>query len=172
MSDDIFQTTTLDPRTPRRTYLVTYSQADLQKYPTREVFGKSVAEAFDSGESKHKVTCWACCLEPHKDGGYHYHVSIKLTGAKRWKSVKDKFAEQNVQLHFSDHHTNYYSAYKYVSKSDKEVFHSAQHPNLTEVSSPRTKKCVDALRRKPKSSTRDSENNQCTKPCKIGFKIV
>lgn len=171
MSDDIFQSTNLDSRTARRTYLVTYSQADLQKYPSRQIFGESVAQALNAGESKHKVICWACCLEPHQDGGQHYHVSIKLSGPKRWKSVKDKFAdEKNVQLHFSDHHTNYYSAYKYVSKSDKELVHSPNHPNLTEVSSPRTKKCVDALRRKRKSTSRvpcESEEPLNEKPAKL-----
>ena len=42
----------IDKSKPRRSYLVTYSQADLQKFPTRESFGEAVAAAFTSKRSK------------------------------------------------------------------------------------------------------------------------
>lgn len=58
-------------------------------------------------------------------------------------------------LHFSESHDNYYSAYKYITKSDGEVFHSNEHPNLKDIGSPKTKNCVKAYRasKKRKSST-------------------
>lgn len=39
----------------KRQYLVTYSHADLEKFPTRESFGRSLAEGFDAGTGKVKV---------------------------------------------------------------------------------------------------------------------
>ena len=76
----------------RRSYLITYSQADLTKFATRESFGTEVENFFNMGSGKVKVSHWACCLEPHKNEGHHYHMSIKLTGPKRWIGVKEKFS--------------------------------------------------------------------------------
>lgn len=42
----------IDKKTVRHTYLVTYSQADPQKFATREILGETVAEAFNSGSGK------------------------------------------------------------------------------------------------------------------------
>ena len=158
-TDDDFQASQLDPRIPRRTYLITYSQADLSKFPTRESFGREVVSAFDQGSGKVKVIQWACCLEDHQNGGQHYHMCLKLSGAKRWKSVKNSFAEKKgVQLHFSDHHNDYLSAYRYVIKTDQNVLKSSNHPNLEQVASPRTKNCIQALRAKRKSSQTTAPN--------------
>ena len=68
----------------RRTYLVTYSQADLNKFPTQQSFGKMLEEHFNGGSGMAKVTHLACCLEEHQDKGLHYHVSLKLTAPKKW----------------------------------------------------------------------------------------
>lgn len=170
---DDFQTDFLDPRTVRRTYLVTYSQADLTKVPTRKDFAKLVKNAFNSGTGKIKVLHWACCLEEHQNHGKHYHLSIKLSGAKRWKKVKDDINQShNIVLNFSDKHDNYYSAYKYVCKSDNNVCHSKHHPNLKNIASPVTKKPTQALRaeRKRKSLEKSIEPPQkstCSKPNRI-----
>jgi hypothetical protein len=65
----------------RRTYLVTYSQADLSKFPTRESFGQQVVAYFNEGSGKVEVQHWACCLEPHEIiSGLHYHLCVKLSG--------------------------------------------------------------------------------------------
>ncbi len=121
----------MNNRTLRRVYLVTYSQADKLKFPSRQHFGKAVEEALNSGTSKVKATYWACCLENHQDGGEHFHVSIKLTGPKRWLPAKKYLSEHyGISVHFSDNHDSYYSAYQYVSKSDTSVFHSREHPML------------------------------------------
>ena len=67
-----------------------YSQADQDKFPTRFSFGEAVENAVNSGYVKAKVEYWACALENHADGGEHFHLSLKLSGPRRWVAVKDK----------------------------------------------------------------------------------
>ena len=52
----------------RRTYLVTYSRADLELLPTRESCGLTIAEVFDSGTSTVKGVYWVSTLENDQDG--------------------------------------------------------------------------------------------------------
>ena len=133
----------------RRSYLITYSQVDKSKFPTRESFAECIVKHFNEGKSKAEVHHYACCLEDHEDGGEHYHVALKLSAPKRWLSVKEAMMEHyNVSVHFSASHDSYYYAYKYISKSDEEVFKSPGHPNLDDIGSPRTKKCIAAYRKK------------------------
>ena len=73
---------------PRRSYLITYSQADLNKFPTRQSFAAAVCEVFTSERSKFRPQHWACCLENHGDDGFHYHMALKLTGPKKWLECK------------------------------------------------------------------------------------
>ena len=61
--DNYFQSEKLPARTARQTYLITYSQADLTKVPSRKDFGRLVKTAFNRGSGKIKVLHWACCLE-------------------------------------------------------------------------------------------------------------
>ena len=75
----------------RRTYLATSSQAVKSKFPTRESFGEEIAKYFDMGLPKAKTDYWACTLEPHKEGGEHYHFSIKLSGTKAALVLKITF---------------------------------------------------------------------------------
>ena len=69
----------LSARTVRSVYLVTYSQVDVNKFATRESFGQAVKESFESGNSKVNVNHGACCKENHKNGGFHYHVALKIS---------------------------------------------------------------------------------------------
>ena len=156
-----FQSSSLPARTNRRTYLVTYSQADRKKFPTRKSFGECVVEEFNIGTGKVKVEYWACCLEPHKESGEHYHVVVKLSGPKRWMVVKNRLMEKfSVSVNFSEGHDNYYAAYRYIKKMDEEVYHSEGHPNLSEIGSPRTKNSTKALREKRKQAReRNNETN-------------
>ena len=75
-------------RLPRRTYLITYSQADLLKFPSRKQYGKCIKTHFNKGSGKVKVQHWACSLEKHQNGRNHYHVALKLTGPKRLEVCK------------------------------------------------------------------------------------
>ena len=117
-----FQSTQMDnSRLPRRTYLITYSQADLLKFPSRKQFGKCIKTHFNKGSGKVKVQHWACSLEKHQNGGNHYHVALKLTGPKRWKSVKESItSSEGIVVNFSDQHDNYHSAYRYICKEDHQ----------------------------------------------------
>ena len=49
---DEFQSSSLDRRTVRKMYLVTYNQATSIFFPTRENVGQSVADVFNKGSSK------------------------------------------------------------------------------------------------------------------------
>ena len=51
--------------TNRRQYLITYSQADLLKFPNRQSFGETVVSCFNN-TGKVTVDYWACCLEEHE----------------------------------------------------------------------------------------------------------
>ena len=157
----------------RRTYLVTYSQADLSKFPTRQSFGEQVVAYFNAGSGKVEVGHWACCQESHDTtAGVHYHLSLKLSGPKRWKRVKEKLEDNHgVVVNFSDGRDNYYTAYRYVTKQDAEVYHSVGHPNLNEIGSPKTKNCIRAYRsaRKKRSLSVDAQkkNAEKEKPGKV-----
>ena len=157
--DDFQSNQLINPRNERRTYLITYSQADLSKFPTRESFGQMVEEQFNAGTGSAKVNHWACCLEEHKDEGSHYHVSLKLTGCK-WLKVKNAITKQHkLTVNFSDNHDNYIAAYKYMCKTDDEVAHSNGHPDLSDVGSPRTKKSTKAYRQSRKRAHEVDEEN-------------
>ena len=93
-----------------------------------------------------------CCtglaaLEPHKTTGQHYHVLLKLSGPKRWMSVKDYITKTHgIVVNFLDKNDHYYSAYEYVCKCDADVFHSEGHPDLKDVAPPRTTTSTQAYR--------------------------
>ena len=103
----------LQPAKVRSVYLITYSQAYLSIFSDRKSFPDAVCEAVMNCEGpKTKVIQWTCCQENHKkQGKQHYHMAIKLHKIKRWlpiwKYLKNKWS---VYVHFSNRHTNYYSA--------------------------------------------------------------
>ena len=122
-SEDEFQSSSLNPRTLRKTYLVTYSQANRLLFPTRESFGQKVAGTFDNGASQVKVVHWACCLESHQNGGDHYHVALKLSGSKRWKGVKASLSKDcGIEVHFSDKHNDYWTPLNTSTRVTKMFF--------------------------------------------------
>ena len=148
----------------RRTYLITYSQIDVKKFPTRESFADVIVKVFNQTTAKSKITTYAVCMEPHKDGGDHYHMCIKLSGPRRWKGVKTELLrDYKISVHFSDRHTDYYTAYKYVTKSDKNVVKSEGHPDLDAIGSPVTKKCMNAYREK----SLKRKSTECVKTSEI-----
>ena len=69
---------------------------------------------------------------------------MKLTGCKKWLSVKNRIAERHgIQVNFNDKHNFYLSTYRYVCKSNQQVAHSENHPPgpLT-AASPKTKNSI------------------------------
>ena len=160
----------LNPRIGKRQYLVTYSKADSNKFPTRESFAKAIVDCFNSGGGKIKVTQWACAKENHQREGFHYHCAMKFNGVKKWIGVKRAFeAKHGVVLHFSDTHNHYVTAYRYICKEDNGVAHSPGHPDLTAIGSPRTKACTAAYRQKRRklgatASSTESDTPQPPRP--------
>ena len=139
----------LDANAVRKVYLITYSQANLKTFPSRESFANCVVEAFLYQESRVKVVHWVCSMEPHKDGSKHYYFAIKLSKNKRWKPAKKYLLKYNrISAHFSNKHENYFSAYNYATKHDKDALHSAAHPNLANACSPKTKLGTQAIRKR------------------------
>ena len=92
----------------RQVYLVMYTQADLKKFPTRRCFAEAVIRSFHGTNAN--VLHWVCCREVHKNGGYHYHMTIKLDRCKRWLPAKNYLKdEQDISVHFFNVHYNYYT---------------------------------------------------------------
>lgn len=147
----------------RRSYLVTCSQVDKTIFPTRESFAHCVSNAFDNAPGKVTVKHWACCLEKHKMSGEHYHMSVLLSGPRRWKKIKESvMANYGAVLHFSDKHDNYDWAYRYVCKVDKHVVLSPGHPNLANIGPPKTNRCINEYREKARKRKLDTNKAECS----------
>ena len=127
----------------RSVYLVTYSQVDKEKCETKDEFAQMVCNEFLDC----RVTQWVCCEEDHLEtSGTHYHLALKLDRVKRWKSVRQKLQDKyNFCVNFSDHHSNYYTAYRYVTKGENFVT-SENHQEY--ISSPLTSKASRSRKRK------------------------
>ena len=135
-NDDNFvlESRELDARSVRKVYLITYSQVNKELFPTRRSFVDAVLQSFNDCN----VVQWCCSLEQHISAGVHYHMAIKLDRNKRWFSSKRFLLERcGISVHFSEIHTNYYSAWKYVTKEDRHYIQSLDHPDLTNIGPPR-----------------------------------
>ena len=116
-----------------RTYLITYSQASLDLFPTREEFGKACVAAFGGTEA---VKYFCVGREPHANGGYHYHVSILLTKPQRWHGARDRLTQSGADVNFSTSGKMYAGAYFYTTKQDKDFYHgnaSIPHPRRDQI---------------------------------------
>lgn len=151
---------------------MTYSRADLKAFPTREIFGTALVNCFN-GSGKVTVDYWACCREEHEStSGYHYHACVKLSGPKRWGPVKNALTKQHgIIVNFSESHDCYHSAYKYVTKTDKDVYISDNHPELENIGSPKTKTCMRAYREKYTEKRKlekvNKKDTTSKKPCRL-----
>ena len=131
------------PRDTKRTYLLTYSQADLARVPTTDFFAGIVLEALEQGKSTAQLIKWAACREPHADGGKHYHLIMQLSKPRKWSPlfqyIKDKWGF-NVNFQYTTQ--GYLRGYRYVIKEKPSecVVHSPDHPDLTSARSPQSTK--------------------------------
>lgn len=159
----------LSTQSLRAAYLITYSRANLDKFPTRQSFGDAVASAFRDAKGKVVPLQWACALETHKDGvSKHYHVSILLTAARRWNPVKEILKERHgIVVHFQENDAGYESAYEYLCKEDSEIYHSEGHKNIQQIGSPATKKAMNsyAERRRKRCSLEEEESAALSDAC-------
>ena len=130
-------------REVRQVYLITYSQADTAKFPDRESFACAVVGSFRAPSAS--VLHWCCSQESHKKSGVHYHLCLKLNKSHRWLPSKNYLKETyNITVHFSSVHINYYSAWKYVTKEDRNFVQSENHPDLSNNAAPSTMKAHEA----------------------------
>ena len=125
----------------RIVYLITYSRADVVKFPSKESFSHAVIEVWQ--KIGVRVLQWVVSIEGHHNSDsangdntnqYHYHMAVKLAKRARWFQIR-KYLDDNfgIQVNFSDCHNTYYSAYRYVTKEDNEPLHSSGHPDLSEI---------------------------------------
>ena len=157
----------LDSRSIRRVYLITYSQADLVKFPTRRSFADAVLVSFSGVPAS--IQQWCCSQEEHQSsGGKHYHMAIKFNRNQRWLSSKRYLSKHNVNgisVHFSAVHDNYYSAWKYTTKQDKDALESEGHPDLSNTANcPKTSQATKKRRLRAKrvaNYTRDMLEGEC-----------
>ena len=114
----------------RSVYLITYSQADIEKVESRTQFSDMVLDSFCRNGNV-TVLRWVCSKDEHKDQGHHYHIALKLDRQKKWLSVRKHLHQKfGVKVHFSDNYSNYYEAWKYVTKEDNNYILSEGHPDL------------------------------------------
>ena len=108
--------TSFNPLSGRREYLITYSKTNTSKFPKRESFSEALVVKFNSGKSVDKVQLWSRFKEQHGNGGIRYHCVLKVAENKKCKSLKENISKKhNITLHFSDNiistlvHTNIYA---------------------------------------------------------------
>ena len=107
-----------------------------------------------------EISHWVVSKEGHAvtDDGemnmFHYDMALKLAKRGRWLQVR-RFLDKtfSIQVHFSDGHNTYYSAYKYLTK-DTKCLYSEPHPNLS--SPPKTEWALASKKRKAR------EKNTCS----------
>ena len=156
-SCELENTKTLDNSDVRSVYLVTYSQADLERAPTRKYFAEIVVESFTQGNAK--VKHWCCSQEYHQDGGVHYHLAISLDKCHRWFASKQFLLDRfGIKVNYSSRHHNYHSAWKYVIKSDTEYVESPDHPRLSLTRVPSTNAASQARHRRRSTSRRRADD--------------
>ena len=72
---------TLAASSVKKAYLITCSNPDTKAF-NRELFSSAIVQFFESAKTS-AVIQWACCMEQHKNGSYHFHMAILLERAQR-----------------------------------------------------------------------------------------
>ena len=70
----------------RRTCLLTYYYADMEKFSDCAPFPKGVLDAFECGKNSARVLHWAVCKENHSDGVSN-HMAVTLSSTRQWLGV-------------------------------------------------------------------------------------
>lgn len=89
-----------------------------------------------------KVIQWVCCRKKNRKDRGHYRLAIKLD--RNHAAVDDVqmlFAvhiQYGITVHYSSQHHNYFSAWLYVTKSDREFKECSGHPERQNQGEPRT----------------------------------
>lgn len=145
----------------RMVYLITYSRVDTTKFSSKESFSLAILEAWQHFGIR--ILHWVVCIEAHSNNNgcassdninmnlYHFHIAVKLAKRGRWLQVRNYLDEKyGIQVNFSDNHSSYYTAYRYVTKEDRKALHSPKHPDLSDVV-PQTEAAITSRKRKAKA---------------------
>ena len=152
-------------------YVITYSQADIERYD-KESFATLVCDSFTDIDADIRVLQWVCCRERHQDGGFHFHLAIKLNKLKRWLCVRRTLSTRhNVNVNFSSAHNDYYSAWCYVTK-ESDFVESIGHPDLRSASIPRTTNALAVRRRGRNGNANNSNSDNAPKKCRLDNLII
>ena len=108
--------------------MITYSQADIERFPCPQAFSQVIVDAFKKCNVLFER--WVCSKEKHLNtGGFHYHMAIQLPQS-RWKAIKNQIQkDSNITVYFSAKHAGYKFAYRYVTKCapDCDIVESENH---------------------------------------------
>lgn len=150
-------------KNPRSVYLITYSQADILKVPSRERFGEIIAAEFNRSNDD-IVKHWVSAAELHAKGGIHYHCAIKLKCPRRWSQVRNNLSSKyKIEVDFTEWHDMYHDAFSYVIKQDAHYVTSPGHINLDNNPPPRTAAAVKGKRLACQRNIKFEGNQQATK---------
>ncbi len=90
-------THTLNMAYVRTVYLITFSCTDMDVWQ-RDSFADAVASCFNPCTAT-KVVQLACCMETHKDWGFHCHLYIPLNQCQCWLKVKNAIiVKENIHI--------------------------------------------------------------------------
>ena len=140
----------------------------MKKFPTSESFSNAVTHCFNEDSSKVEVWYWVWRREHHPNtSDFNYHMAIKMSGPKRWNLVKRKLQENHgIVVNFSTSQDQYYYAFWYAIKEDREYVKSPNHPPLEDMGSLQTKKCIremlkrTAMRKSESEASATNNNNK------------
>ena len=59
---------------------MTYSKANVDRFPTRMTFANTVLEAYANATPKVIIIYWSCSKEKYIDGSPHYHFAVNFSG--------------------------------------------------------------------------------------------
>jgi len=141
VSETIANLSQLQDNQQKCVHLVTWSRANANLLGEggnpRQLFGELLERLFqqqiDSRNSQTNIEYWACAQESHRGGGYHFHCAIKFTKRIRWLNVSEELQEQGIYAHFQSFQTKYKDAWSYITKEDRTVYKSANHPALIAI---------------------------------------
>ena len=73
----------INVRSVRKGYLITYSQNDVERFPTRVSFVQAVFH-----DSPANIIQWCCMEELSKSSGFHFHMAIKFDKNQGWLGIE------------------------------------------------------------------------------------
>ncbi|CAB3986991.1 Hypothetical predicted protein [Paramuricea clavata] len=96
-------------------------------------------------------------------------MALKLNKIQRWLPSKRYLLEQfGVSVHYSNIHHDYYSAWRYVTKSDEAYEESNGHPDLVNTDVPKTSKASIGKRNLRGKAVIKTQTKTKKKPKRVG----